>query len=66
MLTPAQLKAFTKGLGCANEARAKVEWLQKFAEVYAPIKDQVDELSARLDHLQLMCETAIAADQEMG
>ena len=62
ILTPAQLKSFQHGLGCAHDARVRVEYLQKVAEVYPPIKDVVEELATRLEHLKALCEAAIAAD----
>ena len=63
MLTPTQLRAFERGIAAANEARPTVEYLERVAADVPHIQERVQELRTRLDYLQNMCETCIAADR---
>lgn len=66
MLTPAQTRAFQRGIAVANEVRPGIERLEAVAAAYPPLQVTVDELKTRMQQLQAQCEAALAADQAMG
>ncbi len=66
ILTPAQQKAFAKGLAACNEVRPFIEWLEQVASVYPPVAEQVEALKVRMQHLNTLCEVAIEADRAVS
>lgn len=66
MLTPAQKKAFQDGIATANTIRPQVEYLERIVQGVPHIADDVADIRTRVDYLQTMCETCLAADAELG
>lgn len=66
ILTPTQQRAFAKGQAIANEILPQLEWLERMAEVYPPIAEQVAQARTQRDLLARMAETALEADRVLS
>lgn len=65
ILTPAQIRAFERGIAVANEVRPRLEHLEAIAQAYPPLAVQASDLRARLEQLIAQCEAALAANRVM-
>jgi hypothetical protein len=65
ILTDAQRKAFKKGMTSCAETLAAIKWLETVASAAPEFENLAKELRQQHDHLELLCRTAIDAEQRI-
>lgn len=66
VLSNAQVATLQRALANANHVLAKIEWLERMAEVNTSLRQRVSELRASREYQVSLATTGLEVDRQLG